>query len=94
MIYPSGPCCVRLACDACEMEPEGTSFLTFSEARQWAKEHHWQLRRSVEGEWENICPACSRALGLLPPDPVQIDRSSYHMTDKLPKAVWVAPHKI
>lgn len=89
MIYPSGPCCVRLACDECDMEPMNTSFMTFAEARQWARDHNWKTQRDAQGEWQNICPACARAFGLLPPDPEPMDPSSYNMTDSEAKAVWV-----
>lgn len=61
----------NLICDNCGWSPP-VGFGDFREATTWARDHSWKLRKE-HGQWENICPHCARELGLLPPDPMQME---------------------
>lgn len=70
MIYADIPGAYRIVCDECETEPEGVGFLSFREGLGWANSHGWVVRFDKQTrDHDTYCPACARAMGLLPPDP-------------------------
>lgn len=91
MIYPTGYRVVHLACDECDGEPENVGFETFAEAKLWDREHNWQSRKAEDGEWENICPQCSREIGLLPQDQEPILEEDDRIRRTPAEAVWKEP---
>ena len=51
----------RLVCDVCGEQPEGAvtmTFESFEDARSFASNEGWKVRKDKAGNWENVCPGC------------------------------------